>query len=152
MRESALGDGAIVGSDGTIVTPLAAPSRTHEMLEVFSAIPLVFADNAPAANGSGGGLATLLPYVIILGFWGYFLLLRPQQQQEKKRREMIGALKKNDKVMTTSGIYGTVVSVDSDQDRVVLRIDDDRGVKVAFSKAAVAKVLDAAPEKAAEPA
>ena len=39
----------------------------------------------------------------------------PQQQQEKKRQAMIDALKKNDKVVTTGGIYGTVVSVDPDQ-------------------------------------
>ena len=36
----------------------------------------------------------------------------PQQQQEKKRRAMIDALKKNDKVVTAGGIFGTVVSVD----------------------------------------
>ncbi len=62
-------------------------------------------------------------------------MIRPQQQQEKKRREMIDALKKNDKVLTSAGIYGTVVSVDNEDDRVVVRVDDDRGVKIAFSKA-----------------
>ena len=42
----------------------------------------------------------------------YFLILRPQQQQEQKRKAMIDAIKKNDKVVTTGGIYGTVISVD----------------------------------------
>ena len=58
---------------------------------------------------------------------------------------MIDALKKNDKVLTTAGIYGTVVSVDAEHDRVVLRVDDDRGVKVAFTKASIVRVLDAPP-------
>ncbi|MHC5540070.1 preprotein translocase subunit YajC [Singulisphaera rosea] len=122
------------------------------MPDLFVAIPLVFAQNAPAENpnGAAGGLGQLLPILVIALFWGYFLLFRPQQQQEKKRREMIAALKKNDKVLTSAGIYGTVMSVDSDQDKVVLRVDDDRGVKLAFSKAAVVKVIDSATEKAGE--
>ncbi len=123
------------------------------MPDPFAMFPLVFAQNAaPANGGGGGGSLTILPYILVLGVWGYFLLLRPQQQQEKRRREMLTALKKNDRVLTSAGIYGTVVSIDTDQDRVVLRIDDDRGVKVAFSKSAVVKVVDAASEKAAEPA
>jgi len=60
---------------------------------------------------------------------------------------MISALKKNDKVLTSAGIYGSVVSVDDKEDRVVLRIDDDRGVKVAFSKASIVRVLGAPDEK-----
>jgi preprotein translocase subunit YajC len=80
----------------------------------------------------------------------YFLLLRPQRQQEQKRRAMIDALKKNDKVLTTGGIYGTVTSVDAASDRVVLRIDDEKGVKVAFSRSSVARVLEPAAEKPAE--
>ncbi len=69
-------------------------------------------------------------------------------------------MKKNDKVITTAGIYGTVVSMDTDHDRVVLRVDDDRGVKLTFSRVSILKVVEtsqsrsASPsqEKAAEPA
>lgn len=61
---------------------------------------------------------------------------------------MINAIKKNDKVLTLAGIYGTVVSVDGDQDRVVLRVDDN--VKIAFSKTAILKVIDVAPDKEKE--
>ena len=77
----------------------------------------------------------------------YFLFIMPQQQQEKKRRAMIDALKKNDKVLTTGGIYGTVMSVDAKNDKVVLRVDDERGVKLAFTKASVARVLESSAEK-----
>jgi preprotein translocase subunit YajC len=125
------------------------------MPALFAAIPLIFAQNAPAPNANGGasgGTLNILPYVLVIALWGYFLLFRPQQQQEKKRREMIARLKKNDKVITTGGLYGTVVSVDTDGDRVVLRVDDDRGVKLTFSKSAVSRVLDAASEKPAETA
>ena len=80
----------------------------------------------------------------------YFLLLRPQKQQEQKHRAMIDAMKKNDRVVTSGGIYGTVISVDPTSDRVVLRIDDDKGVRVAFTRASVARVIEPSAEKPAE--
>jgi preprotein translocase subunit YajC len=130
---------------------------------LFESVPVLFAQNAPA-GGAGANQAqaiwTFLPYVAIIALWFYLLLIRPQQKQEKHRRDMLSALKKNDKVLTSAGIYGTVVSVDSDDDRVVLRVDDDRGVKVAFSKTSIVRVFDGSPdrdknkekEKATEPA
>jgi preprotein translocase subunit YajC len=112
-----------------------------------AAIPVLLAQNAPAGGGGGSGLMStwmlILPPLIIF----YFLLLRPQQQQEKKRKQMLEALKKNDRVLTAAGIYGTVVSVDNDNDKVVLRVDDDRGVKLAFSRASVVRVIDVSQEK-----
>ena len=86
----------------------------------------------------------MLP-LYVMGFVAiiYFLILRPQRQQEQKRRAMIDALKKNDKVVTTGGIYGTVISVDPTTDRVVLRIDDEKGVKVTFTRSSVARVIEA---------
>lgn len=117
---------------------------------LFAAIPLLFAENAPAPAADPGASPSplsFLPYLLIIALWGYLLLFRPQQQQEKKRRELLAALKKNDKVLTAAGIYGTVVSVDPEADRVILRVDDDRGVRMVFSKTAIAKVLEVSPEK-----
>jgi preprotein translocase subunit YajC len=75
--------------------------------------------------------------------------LRPQRQQEQKRKAMIDAVKKNDKVITSGGIYGTVTSVDAGSDRVVLRIDDEKGVKVTLARSSVARVLESSEEKPA---
>jgi preprotein translocase subunit YajC len=113
--------------------------------------PVLFAQAAQGGGGAnaspGAALWTFLPYAVVIGLWFYLLLVRPQQQQEKKRRAMLTALKKNDKVLTGAGIFGTVVSIDPDQDRVVVRIDDDKGVKVAFNKASIVRVLEESPEK-----
>jgi preprotein translocase subunit YajC len=119
---------------------------------VLEVLPLLFAQagNAPAGGGgaaSGPGSYTFLIYVGIIGLWFYLLLIRPQQRQEKLRKAMLSALKKNDRVITSSGIYGTVTSIDDGGDRVVLRIDDDRGVKVAFTRASIVRVLDGGDEK-----
>lgn len=103
---------------------------------------------AQQQDGSG---AAMLP-LYVLGFVAifYFMLLRPQRQQEQKRRAMIDAIKKNDKVVTSGGIYGTVTAVDPATDRIVLRIDDEKGVKVSFTRASVSRVIETGGEKPAE--
>ncbi len=103
------------------------------------------------AQAAEGWTNTWLP-IYFVGFFVliYFMILRPQKQQEQKRRAMIDGLKKNDKVLTSGGIYGTVISVDTAEDRVVLRIDDEKGVKASFAKSSVARVIEAKAEKGSE--
>jgi preprotein translocase subunit YajC len=55
---------------------------------------------------SGMMLPILLMFVII-----YFLIIRPQQKQQKRQREMIAALTKGDKIITNSGIFGTITGI-----------------------------------------
>jgi preprotein translocase subunit YajC len=114
------------------------------MWEAGVAVSPIFAQQDNSGNA-------MLP-LYIMGFVAifYFLLLRPQRQQEQKRKSMIEALKKNDKVLTNGGIYGTVTSVDPGSDRVMLRIDDEKGVKAAFSRSSIARVIEPESEKAAE--
>jgi len=81
---------------------------------------------------------------------GYLLFGLPMRQQ-KRRQEALGALKKNDRVLTEAGIYGTVVSVDPEADRMVLRIDDEKGVKLTCRKSSVTKI-ESAPSEAKEKA
>lgn len=90
---------------------------------------------APSGGGSGagGGLAGLLPLVLIFGIF-YFLLIRPQQKKAKDHKEMLTSIKKGDKVTTSGGVYGLVESVG--QNTVVLKIAD--GVKVKFGKSYIA--------------
>src|SRR5271168_4594412 len=105
------------------------------MIGFFAGFPLVFAQEG--ANGNFWSTVVLLLPIFPLF---YVLFIMPQQQQEKKRRAMIDGLKKNDKVLMNGGIYGTVISVDAANDKVVLRVDD--GVKMTFTKSSVARVLE----------
>jgi len=121
------------------------------MFGQFAALFSLFAQAAPPAGKQPevNPFFQFLPYLpipIIL----YFMLIRPQQVQERQRRELIQKLKKNDKVLTSSGMYGTVISVDDQGDRVVLRLDDDGKVKITFSRASIVRVLGEPAEKAAE--
>ena len=118
---------------------------------LLSAMFSIFAQAAPAA-GKPEVQNPLLQYLPLLPIpvVFYFMLIRPQQQQEKQRRQMINKLKKNDKVLTSAGMYGTVISVDEESDRVQLRLDDDGKVKVTFTKASVVRVVSEAPGKSSE--
>lgn len=109
----------------------------------FADFTLLFAQQAAKGDGGGGLLPQLMPLLVIMALF-YIIMIRPQQQQERKRKEMINALKKNDRVLTQAGIYGTVVSVSPDSDRVVVRVDDDRNVRLEFSRASISRVIDAA--------
>jgi preprotein translocase subunit YajC len=115
------------------------------MNELSAYLPIVFAQDA---NGGSFWSTFILLAPIVPLF--YFLFIRPQQQAEHKRRSMLDTLKKNDKVLTTGGIYATVVSIDASHDKVILRVDDERGVKLAFTRASIARVLDSSSEKASE--
>ncbi|HNR32897.1 MAG TPA: preprotein translocase subunit YajC [Candidatus Hydrogenedentes bacterium] len=90
----------------------------------------------------GGGIETLLPFILIFAVM-WLLLLWPKQKQEKERQRMLGALQKGDDVVTIGGVCGTVVSLG--ESHVVLRIDDN--VTVKFLRSAVARVVPAEGEK-----
>lgn len=91
------------------------------------------------ADPSGAGpnpFSMLLPLLGMLVIF-YFLLIRPQQKRQKEVKKMIDALKKGDRVVTASGLYGTVAGLRDDV--VVVEIADD--VKVEMLKNAVTAVV-----------
>ena len=87
----------------------------------------------------GGGVAGLggflIPLMLMFGIM-YFLVLLPQQRQRKKVQEMLSAIKNGDKVVTTSGIYGTINGMDGDT--IILKIADN--VKIRIARAAISQV------------
>ena len=88
-------------------------------------------------------LITYLPMVLIV-FAACMLLYRPERERMRRQRELLGSIKKNDRVVTGSGICGTVASVDREHDRVVLKVDEGSGAKITFTLASVSQVLTAA--------
>ena len=116
---------------------------------MFDSLPILFAQNGGGAGAGAAGptLLNFLPYVAIIGLWFYLLVLRPQQKTERERKALLDSVKKNDRVMTTGGMYGTVVSVDPDADKVVIRIDDDKGIRATFSKGAIVRIFDVSESK-----
>ena len=83
-----------------------------------------------AQAGGPSGLMAFLPLVIIMGIF-YVLLILPAQRRQKKTQEMINALKNGDKVITSGGLFGTIVGIEGDS--IQLRIADQVKVKVLRS-------------------
>lgn len=86
-----------------------------------------FAQGAGAL--SGGGLEMFLPFILIIVIF-YFLLWRPQQKKMKLHREMLGGLKRGDRVLTGGGIYGRIARIEGD-DELIVEIAPEVRVRVA---------------------
>ena len=104
------------------------------------------APEALLAQQEGGGLSFLVMMGLIFAIF-YFFLIRPQMRQQRERDEMQRQVKKGDRVLTQGGMYGTVTQA-YDQD-VVLRVDEDKGVKVRVTRSGIAGVVSG--DKDAEP-
>lgn len=86
--------------------------------------------------GAAQGYMTFLPFILIIVVF-YFMLIRPNQQRQKKWQDMLEALKPGDKVTTTGGLRGTILSIKDDA--IQLRIPPDN-VKIEVVKTAIASV------------
>jgi preprotein translocase subunit YajC len=92
-------------------------------------------------------LSTLLP-ILLIGVVFYLLILRPARTRQRKQAEMMSALTPGTRVMTTAGVYGTLVSIDGDD----AEIEIAPGVVIRVVKAAIGKVIEPQAELPAEPA
>lgn len=77
-----------------------------------------------------------LPIVAIFAVF-YFLLIRPQQKRQKELQATISSLKNGDRVVTNSGIRGTIVGLKDDS--IVLRIPPDQ-IKLELLRSSIASV------------
>jgi len=88
-------------------------------------------------------LAMLFPFLIMFLIF-YVLVFQPQTKARKAHQQMLKALKKYDEVVTTGGIFGTVVNVKPDT--VTLRVNEN--VRIEVEKAAITRLVKS---RAAEP-
>jgi preprotein translocase subunit YajC len=81
----------------------------------------------------GGNPAIFFVFMLLIA---YFMLIRPEQKRRKEHKAMMDNLKKNDQVVTSSGIHATVVNVK--ESTFVLRIDEN--TKIEIDKISIAYV------------
>lgn len=84
---------------------------------------------------------TFLPIIIMFALL-YFLMILPQQKKQKEHQKMLDSLQVNDKVITTSGIYGRIVSFKPDKSSIVLEIDESNKVRIEIQRGAVASLIN----------
>ncbi len=89
----------------------------------------------PAPNA---GILNFIPLIFIFIVF-YFLIIRPQQKKQKEHQGMVANLKKNDEIVTTGGIYGTIVNVK--EKTLVVRVDEN--TKIEIEKNSIAHVRKA---------
>jgi preprotein translocase subunit YajC len=102
-------------------------------------VDVAYAASGPL-GGSGGSSAIMTQLLFFGAIFAifYFLLIRPQQKQKRDRAQMLGSLKKGDRVLTTGGLYGTITAIDDA--KVVLRVADQ--VKLEFDRTAIGRVVE----------
>ena len=109
-------------------------------MTLLDTVCLFAADPAPLVGPEVNPKAQMMQTVgmmVIMLVAFYFILIRPQNEQRKKQEALVKALKKGDKVVTTSGILGTVVGV---KERTVSIRSED--TKLEVLKSAVVQVVE----------
>ena len=89
----------------------------------------------PGQSGGSAGLLGFLPFLLILVVI-YFLMLRPQMKRQKQQQKMLSELKKGDRVVTNSGMFGTIVGINEKDNIVVLKVGEE--TKIEFLKSSIA--------------
>jgi preprotein translocase subunit YajC len=111
------------------------------MLDLSSLMLLAFeaaeqaAPDPQKAQGGGSFVESLLFPVMICLILAVFFFARPRE--DKKQKQLVDSLKKNDRVVTIGGVYGVVANVKPDSDEIVLKIDEDKDVKITVMKSAI---------------
>jgi preprotein translocase subunit YajC len=97
---------------------------------------MMFLDARPvfamALAEGGSPLLQIVPFILILAIF-YFIILLPSKRKQQKVQEFLENLKENDRVITTSGIYGQIARINGD--KVQLQVADK--VRIDVSKAAI---------------
>ncbi len=99
---------------------------------------LVYAMGTGGTGGGGqsGGLGAFLPLIIIFAIF-YFLLIRPQQKKAKQHKQILAALKKGDKVVSSGGLHGVITGLSDD----VVTVEISPKVRVKITRGSISGVI-----------
>ena len=119
---------------------------------MWTSLFVLLADEADKQGPTTG--QTIFQFAPIIGIVviAYFLFWRPLKKQEADRQSLLSKMKKNDEILTTGGIYATIVEIGDKEDKIIVKISDNVRVKIA--KAAIARNITNEEEaaKAKQPA
>ena len=114
----------------------------------------ILAEAAPAANPAGGGdggggglggIAGMMPALVMIMAIFYLLILRPENRRVAQQKALREGIKKNDKVVTNSGIYGIVANVQRESNRVTLKVDEATNAKIDVTFDSISTILTESP-------
>jgi preprotein translocase subunit YajC len=103
-------------------------------------VELAYAQTQGAASGGAGGIFStinmLVPFIAMFAIF-YFLLIRPQQKKQKDHRQMLQNLKRSDRVLTSGGIYGTIIKIRNE----VIHLEVADQVRIRVNKSAISDLV-----------
>ena len=129
--ETEVGFSERVATVGAVRAKFAFADDALELAVMFA---VAFAGPV-GAGGFGSGFSLLLP-VLMIGVV-YLMMIRPQQKKQKLWAQMLSDLKTGDRITTTGGIRGTIISLKDDA--LIMRVAPD-GIKMEVVKSAIASV------------
>ncbi len=106
---------------------------------LFSLLSMTGCLTGSTTTGTGGTTSTgfdwtLIVFVVVIFGLMYLLMIRPQRKRQKEQQKMMEELKRGDDVITTSGIYGKIESIE--ETSFVLKLESGATMRVV--KGAVA--------------
>ena len=105
---------------------------------IFGTLSLLAQAPAQRPVATGNPLQMLVPFILVFVIF-YFLIIMPQRKKQKKHLELVDNLKSGDRIITTAGIFGTVMGVQ--KDLIELKISSSTNIKI--TKSAVGVIRDA---------
>jgi preprotein translocase subunit YajC len=86
-------------------------------------------------EGAGGGFGAFLPLILMFAIF-YFLLIRPQQKKAKAHKQLLSAIKKGDRVVSSGGLHGLVTGLTDD----VVTVEIAPKVRVKIARGSISGV------------
>ena len=108
---------------------------------MFYDVLLTAAATADAASGKSSGMSvlTIVLYLVFLFGLMYFMIIRPQKKQQKQMDDLHNTMEPGDRIMTTGGFYGEIVSILEDE-TIIVEFGNNRNCRIPMHKNAIAEV------------
>ncbi len=95
-------------------------------------------------SSSSSSLILMVVYIVIIGGAMYFMAIRPQRKEQKRLTALLASMEVGDAVVTTSGFYGIVISIQDDD--VIVEFGNNKNCRIPMRKSAIAEVEKAGEE------
>ena len=95
---------------------------------------------AGSPDSGGGSGYLMLVWIGLMFVVMYLLMIRPQRKRQKEHEKLLTELKKGDKVVTSSGLFGIIFAIDDERNRIILKINDE--TKLEFLRSSIAAKVD----------
>jgi len=102
----------------------------------FQAYAMGTGGGGATGGQEGGGFTAFVPLILMFAIF-YFLLIRPQQKKAKQHKELLNALKKGDRVISSGGLHGTVTGLTDD----IVTMEIAPKVRVKVSRGSISAVI-----------